>query len=217
MRALLNVVTGALLASIVFGATAQQTSQKIAGEVIRYKAGLLEVRTTSGTQQTVDLTDSTRLSVRAASGISQVQTGRFVGVTAAPGDGGTLVASEIHIFPDSMRGTGEGHRPMTGVNTMTNATVSNVSSGRASQSSLTNATVVAVAGANEEVTLTLTYKGGEQIILVPRGIPVMTTDVGNASMLVPGAHVIVYGKVNSDGRLTAERISVGKDGYVPPI
>src|SRR5262249_51979711 len=117
-----------------------------------------------------------------------------------------------------MRGTGEGHRPMTGANTMTNATVSGVSRSRASSSSsTTNATVAGVSGASDELKLTLTYQGGERTIVVPRGIPVMTTDVGSTSMLVPGAHVIVYGANNPDGRIGAERISVGKDGYVPPI
>ena len=67
---------------------------------------------------------------------------------------------------------------------------------------MTNATVAAVAGANDELKLTLTYKGGEQVIVVPRGIPLMTTDVGSSSMLVPGAHVIVYGATNPDGRLS---------------
>ena len=106
---------------------------------------------------------------------------------------------------------------MTEANTMTNATVSNVSRDPTSPSSMTNATVGAVAKANDELKLTLTYKGGERAIVVPRGTPVMTTDVGNPSMLVPGAHVIVYAAANPEGRLAAERISVGKDGYVPPI
>ena len=82
---------------------------------------------------------------------------------------------------------------------------------------MTNATVSSVAGATGELSLTLTYKGGERTIVVPRGIPVMTTDAGSLSMLVPGAHIIVYGTTNPDGRLAAERISIGKDGYVPPI
>jgi hypothetical protein len=216
MNAMLNVVIS-LLALVSFDAAAQEASQKIAGDVVRYNAGSLEIRTASNTQQTVDVSDRTRLSVRAPSDISQVQPGRFVGVTAAPGGGGLLVASEIHIFPESMRGTGEGHRPMTGANTMTNATVSNLSRERASPGSMTNATVGAVAKANDELKLTLTYKGGEQVIVVPQGTPVMTTDVGNLSMLVPGAHVIVYAATNPEGRLAAERISIGKDGCVPPI
>jgi len=216
MHVALNVGVALLLVPIAFGVLAQQASQKIIGDVLRYNAGTLELRTASGGQQTVDVTDRTRVSVRAASDLSEVQPGRFIGVTAAPRDDGTLVASEIHIFPENMRGTGEGHRPMSGTDTMTNATVSNVSRG-SSRASMTNATVAAVGGANDEVKLMLTYKGGEQGIVVPRGIPVMTTDVGNLAMLVQGAHVIVYGATNASGRVAAERISVGKDGYVPPI
>jgi hypothetical protein len=217
MRAIASLVMSVLWVAIAFDAAGQQPAQKVTGDVVRYNAGVLEVRTASGAQQAIDVTDRTRLSVRAASDIAQVQNGRFIGVTAAPGADGTLVASEIHIFPENMRGTGEGHRPMTGANTMTNATVSGVSRAGASPSSMMNATVAAVAGANNEVKLTLTYHGGEKTIVVPHGIPVMTTDVGNPSMLVPGAHVIVYGANSLDGRLAAERISVGKDGYVPPI
>jgi hypothetical protein len=216
MRAIF-ILTSLVLAAVAFDATAQQASQKLAGDVVRYDGKSLEIRTASGAQQTVDVTDRTRVSVRAASDISQVQSGRFIGVTAAPGQDGTLIASEIHIFAEGMRGTGEGHRPMTGTNTMTNATVSSVSRSRASASGMTNATVAGVSEANDEVQLTLTYKGGERTIVVPRGIPVMTTDVGNPSMLVPGAHVVVYGANNPEGRIAAERISVGKDGYIPPI
>jgi hypothetical protein len=216
MHLVVKLVMTMLVVPITFGAAAQQPAQKIVGDVVRYNAGVLELRSASGAQQSVDVTDQTRLSVRARSDISQVQPGRFIGVTAAPRADGTLVASEVHIFPENMRGRGEGHRPMTGADTMTNATVSNVSRGRGS-SSMTNATVATVAGANDEVKLTLTYKGGEQVIVIPRNAAVMTTDVGNASMLVPGAHVIVYAANNATGRLTAERISVGKDGYVPPI
>ena len=216
MRPALNVCV-LLLAPITFAAVAQQqASQKIAGDIARYDAGVLELRTASGGLQTVDVTDRTRVSVRGASDISDVQPGRYIGVTAAPRDDGMLVASEIHIFPENMRGTGEGHRPMTGTNTMTNATVSNVSRG-ASRNTMTNATVATVGGANDELKLMVTYKGGQQAIVVPRGIPVMTTDVGKLAMLVPGTHVLVYGATNANGRVTAERISVGKDGYVPPI
>jgi hypothetical protein len=217
MRAISNVLMSVVLVAVALNASGQQTAQRIAGDVIRYSAGVLELRTASGAQQAVDVKDGTRVSVRAASDISEVQPGRFIGVTAAPGADGALVASEIHIFPENMRGTGEGHRPMTGANTMTNATVSSVARNRASSSSMTNATVAGVAGANNEVKLMLTYNGGEKTIVVPRETPVMTTDVGNPSMLVPGAHVIVYGANSPDGRLAAERISVGKEGYVPPI
>ncbi len=217
MRRVSNAVFGLMLAAIAGSACAQGAPQKIAGTVLRYNAGSLQITTAAGAQETASVTDRTRISWRAASDVSQIRPGSFVGATAAPRADGTLVASEVHIFPESMRGTGEGHRPMTGANSMTNATVAGVSGARAPSSSMTNATVANVGGAGAELKLSLTYKGGEQLIVVPRGIPIMTLGVGTASLLVPGAHVIVYGSTQPDGSIAADRISVGKDGYVPPL
>jgi hypothetical protein len=42
-------------------------------------------------------------------------------------------------------------------------------------------------------------------------------EAGDPSMLVPGAHVIVSGVQQNDGSLLAERITVGKDGLIPPL
>ena len=217
MRSVLNVLVGIAIAATTQFASAQDASQKVPGDIVRYTGGALQIKTASGAERSASVNDRTRISVRGASDISQVQPGSFVGVTAAPGKDGTLTASEIHIFPENMRGRGEGHRPMTGADTMTNATVAGISGQRAQQGSMTNATVANTAEANGDVKLKLTYKGGEQVIAVPHGTPVMTTDVGDASLLSPGAHVIVYGTTLPDGQLVADRISVGKDGYVPPI
>lgn len=207
---------------VVFGlmaiasATAQTPARRIAGDVVRFDAGVLEVKTAAGENVRVKLADRARISTRAASDLAHVQQGSFIGTTAAPRADGTLVASEVHIFPEAMRGTGEGHRPMTGNNTMTNATVSKISGG-ATRNTMTNATVADVANANGEGTLTLTYKGGENVVVVPSDTPIMTIGAGDPSMLVPGAHVVVYATTDPGGALVADRVSVGKDGYVPPL
>jgi Domain of unknown function (DUF5666) len=212
-----NVALSLLIAAFAATAHAQDATQKIAGEVVRFDNGTLRLKTSAGAEQTASVTDRTRVSVRGASDIAHVQQGSFIGVTAAPGPDGTLVASEIHIFPENMRGTGEGHRPLSGSDTMTNATVSKISGKGNARNSMTNATVENVGNAGGEATLTLSYSGGRQTIVVPRGTPVMTTDVGNPSELAPGAHVIVYGGKAPDGKVVAQRISVGKNGYTPPI
>lgn len=207
----------ALFLATAAGAHAQNTNRKITGEIVRVESGLLVVRTASSAESKVKLTPDTRVSVRAQSDLAHVKEGSYVGATAAPRADGTLVASEVHIFPEALRGTGEGHRPMEGSNTMTNATVGNVSGGGAAKSTMTNATVGTVSGAAGERRLTLNYAGGSKVIVVPSATPVMTTDRGDASALVPRAHVIVFAAPDADGALRAERISVGKDGYVPPI
>ncbi len=99
-----------------------------------------------------------------------------------------------------MRGAGEGHRgfDLGPKSTMTNGTVGNE-----------------VKGASGD-TLTVAYKGGEKSIVVPPGAPVVMFAPGDKAMLVPGAHVIVQTKAAAGGTLTAERVTVGKDGLVPP-
>jgi hypothetical protein len=44
-------------------------------------------------------------------GIFDIKQGSFVGVTAMPRADGSDSAPEVHIFPEAMRGTGEGHYP----------------------------------------------------------------------------------------------------------
>jgi hypothetical protein len=126
----------------------------------------------------------------------------------------------VHIFPETLRGSSEGHRPMDTVpgSTMTNATVASVTGADArTRGTTTNATVATVAGAEHGRTMRLTYKDGEKTVILPDNVPVVLTEPGDGSMLVPGAHVIVYAARKTDGTLIAERISVGKDGSVPPI
>ena len=95
--------------------------------------------------------------------------GVYLGTIAAPRADGMLYASEVHIFPETMRGTGEGHRPMdTGPgNTMTNAMVSSVGAAKADArpgNTMTNATVAQVARGESDRRLTLTYAGGEKVV-----------------------------------------------------
>jgi hypothetical protein len=81
---------------------------------------------------------------------------------------------------------------------------------------MTNGTVGAVTGSVGR-TLTVSYQGGEKTIVVPPETPVVTYEPGTKVLLVPGAHVILMGTRAEDGKITATRISVGKDGLVPPM
>src|SRR5438270_9934599 len=102
-----------------------QAPVRIQGEVVRLDGQKLAVKTASGAVNEVVLGDQARIQRRTPITLDQVKPGVFLGTTAAPGPDGTLVASEVHVFPESMRGTGEGHRPFGDDNrsTMTNATV----------------------------------------------------------------------------------------------
>jgi hypothetical protein len=206
------------LAAVIGNAQAQAPVQKISGEVVASDAANLRVKSSAGEVTNIRLADNLRVSARGPSSPAMIVPGAFIGTTAAPGADGMLVASEVHIFAESMRGTGEGHRPMDNGpgNTMTNATVTGVTSGAAkSRNSIINAAVADVGAAAGALTITLTYKGGEKKVIVPDNIPIVTIEPGDRSLLVPGAHVVVYAAVKPDGALTADRINVGKNGFVP--
>jgi hypothetical protein len=201
-------------------ALAQAQTQKIAGDIVRVDGLRLEVKTAGGQAVTVKLTDNFRLSVRSAADATKLAPGTYVGTTAVPQPDGTLLAREVHVFPESMRGTGEGHRAMDVAepgSTMTNATIASVGGrGAAARGTATNATVAEVSGASDGHTLTLVYKGGEKVVVVPENVPVVMVEPADRSLLVPGAHVVVYAAVQPDGTLATERLTVGKNGFVPP-
>ena len=109
-------------------------------------------------ETTIRLPDNVRVSLLVPAKLDDIKSGTFVGTAATPGPNGALVASEVHIFPEALRGTGEGHRPMPPMpgSTMTNATVAGVSSPAANlRSTMTNATVENVGAAGKGRTLKL--------------------------------------------------------------
>jgi Domain of unknown function (DUF5666) len=217
-RAAASVIAGVLM----LAGAAHAQALKMSGDVIRLDASNLQMRTSDGQMVSLKVGDNVRMTERSPADIDRIVPGAFIGTTAAPGADGMLVASEVHIFPESMRGTGEGHRPMdTGSgNTMTNATVSSVVAGNADAkrgNTMTNATVAVVAGSAPERRLTLTYPGGEKVVLVPAATPIVMIAPADRSMLLAGAHVAVYATKQPDGSLVADRITIGKNGFVPPL
>ena len=218
IRAWVLVASALAIAPNAYG---QATSQRIRGDVVAVHGKDLDVRTSAVQTVTVRMADNLRVSARAAANLDSVAPGAFIGTTAVEQPDGTLKASEVHIFPESMRGTGEGHRPMDTEpgSTMTNATVTSVAAAPkpAVRSTMTNATVSNVAAAGSARKLTLQYKGGEKTVVVGDGVPVVMVEAGDPTMLVPGAHVVVTAAKQLDGTLTTDRISVGKNGIVPPI
>jgi hypothetical protein len=133
--------------------------------------------------------------------MADVKEGTFLGSAAMPQPDGSQKAIEVHIFPEQMRGTGEGHRAYEPVpnSTMTNGAAS-------------GATVSGVDGA----TMTVKYKDGEKKIVVPPGIPIVRYEIGGDGDLAAGAHFTVLAATrNPDGSFEAARINVGRDGVVP--
>jgi Domain of unknown function (DUF5666) len=202
-------------------ARAQTPASRIRGEIVSVNGSALQLKADNGQALAVKLADHYTMSARSRADLTKITAGAFVGATAVPGPDGTLIAAEVHVFPESMRGTGEGHRPMDSAtgSTMTNATVASVAAGQPASAgrTMTNATVAMVAGSEQERRMTLRYKGGEKVVAIPKDTPIVMVEPAERSLLVPGAHVVVSGVRQDDGSLLADRVTVGKDGLIPPI
>jgi hypothetical protein len=204
--ALLLSITGtvAVAQSSAPGPAASQAAD--ASPVVRLRGNLTAVSATSVTMktrdgETVELALAPDLAVSEVHPIelSEIRAGSFVGVGAVPQADGSQHAVAVTVFPESARGTGEGHRPFSLV----------------PQGTMTNATVAEVVAAPQGRKLLVHYKGGEKTIIVAPGTPVSTYGPGDRTMLVPGASVAVTAR-SIEGRPTAQRISVGRNGFVLP-
>ncbi len=133
--------------------------------------------------------------------LADIKVGSFIGTTTVPGPDGLPTAVEVHVFPENMRGTGEGSRPydLKPNSTMTNATVSE-----------------SVVG-NDGHTLLVKYKDGEKKVLVTPETPVVTYVPADKADLKAGAKVIAFMKQLPDGSFETNRVSVGRDGLTPPM
>jgi hypothetical protein len=160
----------------------------------------IRVVTRRGDEVSLKLADNSRVTWIEPTEVTAIKPGSFIGTAAVTQPDGTLKALEIQVFPESMRGVGEGHRAWD----------------LGADSSMTNGTVGDLKVANG-CTLTLTYKGGEQTVFVPQNAPIITYEPATTAALKTGAHVIVFAMQNPDKTLTATRVGVGRDGLVPPM
>lgn len=180
-----------------------QESVRLRGVITRVEGpGAFIVKSRDGETVKVVMTDKPVYTAMIKAGLADIKPGLFVGATAMPGADGKLEAVEVHIFPESMRGVGEGHRPwdLKPKSTMTNAAVEQ-----------------SVTGVDGQ-TLTLKYKGGEKKIVVTPQTVVVTYANGDAAELKPGVAVFVGGATKlPDGSIRTSRITFGRNGLVPPM
>jgi hypothetical protein len=188
----------------VGGAVAQNAPRAVVRatiETVPADGASLAVRTRAGEERTVRLTDKTIVVLVLPAALADVKPGAFIGVAALPGEGGTLKAMEVHIFPEAQRGTGEGHHPFD----------------LAPGSTMTNGSIAARVDSADAAKLTVSYKGGEQTILVDPKAPIVRFEPGARGDLKPGAAIVAFGPRQDDGSIEATRALVGKDGLVPPL
>lgn len=188
-----------IIAGSEFNAQAAATGARItiSGKVVSVKGSELVVATPGGN---VKLTMSEKTAIRGEVLIklSDIRSGMYLGTTATKQSSGNFLASEVHVFPEDQRGTGEGHRwlssaPQSGA-TMTNGNVERVK----------EVTVQHVKGR----LMIVKYRGGEVNVLVPPNIPIVKRVPGNRASLKPGAEIRIQATHGSGDTLTASQITV---------
>jgi hypothetical protein len=193
----------ATLAFIAFtlSAFAQEQAVRVRGTIERAEGDHYIVKARNGGEVKVKLADNAMVVALVKASLADVKQGSYVGVSGMPQADGSQKALEIHIFPEAMRGTGDGHRPWD----------------LQPSSTMTNGAVEQTAASSDGQVLTLKYKDGEKKVLVPADCPIVSYLPGDKSELKPGAAIfIAAAQKQPDGTLVTPRVNVGR-GTAPPM
>ena len=195
------LIAAALLAAVGLASVSAQQTLRVRGTIEKVDGDKLTVKSDDGAALTLTLTANAQVVGVVKATLADIKSGDFVGSAAMPQADGSQKALEVHIFAESQRGTGEGHRPFTIPN-----------------STMTNGTVGEMVTAADGQSLTVKYKDGEKKVMVTPETAVVTYVVGDKSDLKPGIKIFVgAGKKQADGTVQTPRVTYGKDGLTPPM
>ncbi|MCK1398811.1 hypothetical protein IVB45_31565 [Bradyrhizobium sp. 4] len=197
------LIAVAMVAVSTLSALAQRAPvpTRVRGTIESVNGDTMQVKARSGEDVKLHIASDVNVSGITRISLADIKPGSFVGATTVPGPDGGANAVEVHVFPESMRGTGEGSRPYD----------------LKPNSSMTNATVSESVVGNDGHTLLVKYKDGEKKVFVADNTPVVTFVPGDKSDLKAGAKVIAFMKQLPDGSFETNRVSVGRDGLTPPM
>jgi hypothetical protein len=197
------LIAVAMVVASVLAATAQQppTPTRVRGTIEQVDGDVLTVRSRSGEQVKLHMISDIKVVGIIRISLADIKLGSFIGATTVPGPDGRQDAIEVHVFPEAMRGTGEGSRPYD----------------LKPNSTMTNATVAETVAGTDGQTLMIKYKDGEKKVTVGPDTPVVTYVPADRSDLKADAKIIAFVKQLPDGSFETNRISVGRNGLTPPM
>jgi len=199
LRSLLAAALSACLAGSAWAQTAPPT--RIRGTIAGLSGQALTVDSRDGQKLGIALADNVTVVTVKKLELSSIAPGSYIGVATRSGTDGKPVAIEVLVFPEAMRGAGEGHYAW------------DLEPG----SMMTNGNIDGVSAAPVGRDLTVSYKGGNIVVHVPADAPVVTFAPADKADLKPGAPVFLAATKTADGHFTAARVTVGKDGVAPPM
>jgi outer membrane lipoprotein SlyB len=195
------LVLAACVATTI-SAFAEDTPARVRGTLQKIDGDNLTITTKSGKETNAMLKDGAPVIAVTKGAMSDIKSNTFVGITAMPQPDGTQKAVEVHVFEESLRGTGEGHYPWDLV----------------PNSTMTNGAVAQQVEKVEGNTLQVKYKDGEKTIVVPKEAEVVNLVAGSKADLKTGAHVFIpRWEKQGYGTWQASVVVVGRDGITPPM
>jgi len=201
----IRLLAGCVATAVAFIAAATAMAQspptRFGGSIAAVDEKSVTVATREGPTAKVNLADNWGVLLVVPTSMADIKENSFVGIASMKAPDGTLNALEVLVFPENMRGVGEGHYPWD----------------LQPESLMTNATVAKLAAAPSGQSLTLKYKDGTQTINVKPGTPIVTFQPGTKADAKVGAKLMVTATKDTDGSLKAARVLVGKDGMTPPM
>lgn len=198
-----------LLCALGLVTQAHAQNVRVRGSIEQMNGATMTVKTREGETLKINLSDDAKVVAIVKATLADIKPNSCVGSTAMPEENGRWRAVEVHIFPEAMRGTGEGDRPFDykPKSKMTNGTVNNV--GKSS----TAGTVTKEDGTS----LTLKFKDGEKHIDIASDTVIVTYADGHRDELKAGAAIYITAATKQpDGTFMTNRVNVGR-GVVPPM
>ncbi len=183
------------------GNAQQPPATRLRGTIESIDGETLHIKLRDGQEIAAHMAADMKVSGVATISLSEVKAGSYIGTTTTPGTGDVQTAVEIHVFPENMRGTGEGSRPWD----------------LKPNSSMTNGSVDPTVVGNDGHMLVVKFKGGEKKVMVTPDTAVVTYVPADKSDIKAGARIFAVATKSPEGTLDINRISVGRGGIAPPM
>ncbi len=177
------------------------TPTRVRGTVDKLDGQNLMVKSRDGQTLTIALAPNVTVSYLVKKSMADIKNGDYVASTGIKGTDGKVHAIEVRIFPESLRGAGEGQYPWD----LKPDTI------------MTNATVGTITKSPQGDVVKVSYKGTESEYTIDPTTPIFGTATGDTGLLKPGAAVFVIAQKQEDGKMTAARLYAEKDGIKPPM
>ena len=197
-----NAASVALAAALGLSAAASAEAANVheRGTIASIDGSVVKIKNRDGKDMMFNLDEGWNIVGAEKATMADIKPGTFI-CTATTGEDTGMKALEVVVFPEKMRGTGEGNyawdlQPKT---MMTNATVNNAVKGTDGQ------------------TVTLTYKGGEKKVEIKDSTPIVQLADATKADLKPGAKVFISASGEAGDKIEKGTVVVGKDGVTPPM